>query len=100
MPHTVYQQFSGGPENHLRGSSGLARAGVQVTTWGEDYTEARAQAEIVRTELNGYSGTAATVEVSSILLQNTTELGGEPDDGEEQAAVGVALDFVITYCED
>lgn len=98
-PYVVYQRITSEHHDHLSGTSGLARARVQVTAWGNDYGEAKVLATAVRAALDDWSGTAGGQVVSSTRLESMTDIGGVPTDGPEKVPAGVAMDFSLFYTE-
>lgn len=67
-PFIVYQQMGGDKFYHTRGASGLAEAAIQITCRANTYVKTHQLYEILRNELDGYSGTWATTSIRGAFL--------------------------------
>ncbi len=93
-PLILYYHISGTTDNHLRGSSGMARVRYQIESWAKTYAAAQTLAAAVRVALNNYSGTVNTVRIGSCLIES------ERDIYEETVSCNrVIQDFVVWFDE-
>lgn len=78
-PATVYSVVSTTPTNVKDGASTLDATVVQVDIYSDDYSEAQSIASAIRTALDTYSGTVATVKVDSCRFagESTGRFGEE-----------------------
>lgn len=67
LPAVTYQRISTIRAQDLRGSTGLADPRIQVDSWAESYTTAKAVAQEVRRALDGYASGDATALILSEL---------------------------------
>lgn len=79
-PFIVYSITGGDSFQHAGGSSDLAEAIFQITCRAKTYVKARELYEILRDELDGYSGTWGTVSIRRSVLSEPAN-ASEPDGG-------------------
>jgi len=99
MPAITYQQISGPRDHVMDGPSGLVGARFQLNCWSGDYAQARQLAEAVRKELNGYSGTVNTRQISAILLEDEGDMPQVRPGTDELMRYGKRMDFIIWFKE-
>ena len=98
-PHIVYQLINVSHIEVLAGSFGNARSLVQVSCRSHDYDEARDLAEKCRLVLQGYAGTAASIEISGVNLVDDRDIYDPPRLADEPGTYGVQLDFAVWNIE-
>lgn len=93
----TYQRVST-RRGHLMGTDdGIAYTRVQVTSWAETYSEAKALAEAVRVALQRFSGTVGGLEVLDVMAEAELDLYG--DDESDSGVHAVAQDFTVIHRE-
>lgn len=80
LPAIAYQRISAMRVFSHGGPSCLARPRFQITCLATSYSSAKAVANAVRGALNGYVGTAATVEIQASFIQNEFDTFTDDDD--------------------
>lgn len=99
VPAITYNQISGPRGHTMSGPDGTVASRYQINCWDSTYAGAKAIAEAVRKELDGYTGTVNSRQIDSIMLDNE----GDMPDGENNInnvrRFGKMLDFIIFYQE-
>ena len=97
----VRYQVIGAPRVHAMGAdTGEVFARVQVDCYAETYAAAHALSVQVRAALSRWSGTAGSVVVDSVFLDDERDLD-EPtiEHAGDQGVYRVMLDFTVNYAE-
>jgi len=100
-PYIVYNQISNPHMHQLSGSSGFAKARIQLNAWSDEYDEAQDIAEVIRDNIDGLHGVyMGTVDVQSVLLMdNNDEIEYDPET-EVAKLYGVRMDYEFWYSEN
>lgn len=94
-PAVRYQQIDGLSNSAMGSDTGVVEATVQVDSYAETYTGARALGEAVFAALNRFRGTVASVEILDVFRAS-----GPNDIYEEDTKVRrVQLDFTVWHRE-
>jgi len=93
--YITYELVSGSPHHDMAGPEGLAWARVSYLCHSGSYANARAIAAAVLGALDGYRGTASTVDIWACLSEGVFAVGFD----EEARVHTVAADFMVQYEE-
>ena len=101
-PTIIYTQAGGDEPGHLRGTSGKARAQVQLDYWSDDEAQAERIAEAVRNSLHTFlgegSGRMGDVKVRSCrLLSGPTSGWVNREDGSDVGAFRLSVVYHFWY---
>ena len=99
MPAITYQQISGVRDHVMAGAVGLVKSRYQINCWAASYSGAKDVSEAVRKQLDGYSGTIDSCEISCIMLDNENDIPQVSPGSEKLTRYGKYLDFIIWYKE-
>ena len=99
LPYVVYEQESARRLETFGGSSGNARAVVEIAAWDETYDGARALGEQIRLALEGFSGTVASVVIDYVTLDGDRDEYFAPGSGEEVGLHSVDQDYGFWFQE-
>lgn len=91
-PFCTYRLISNVAVKALSGTATNSLPRLEVTSWGDTHTQARATADEVRDALNNWSGTADSTVVQAATPDDETELY---DDDHE--LYGISQDFALMY---
>lgn len=97
-PFVVYERISGLRTHSHSGASGLADVRVEVRSWARTYLEAKTLADLIRKDLDGFSGEVTVRgvvwDVNSILLSDERDLYDD-----ELKLFGVSTDYRVWHNE-
>ena len=99
LPAITYNQISGPRGHTMGGPDGTVKARYQIDCWASTYSGAKALAEAVRKELDGYTGTVNSREIESIMLDNEGDIPSGEENINNIRLFGKMLDFIIFYKE-
>lgn len=103
LPALTYQRISGPRIHKLTGTTGRARARLEIDSWAETYTEAQSLAAAVRASLDGFIGTLTdgnspeSTRSATIRLDNERDL--HEDLGGGSALYRISQDYMINHSE-
>ena len=97
LPALVYQLTSGEPVTSNSGHSGLTFARFEIECLSSSYSEVKDLAEKVRLAITGYSGTEASVKVTSTVHLRTSDDYTPPVTAGERGTHHAVLDFRLGY---
>ena len=98
-PVVCIKRVSGGRQHTLTAGAGFASPRIQLDVYSQSYVDAKAVAEAVRGEMQGFKGTWGSTTVSSVVFENEVDLYEEPDDGTDLGWHHIALDYFVRYSE-
>lgn len=98
-PYAVYQVISADHQEVLGGSAGFSRTLVQVTCWSTSYDTARSLAEACRLALQGYHGTAASIDVDGVNLVGDRDVYEASRSAQEPGWHGAQMDYAFWHAE-
>ncbi len=99
-PNVVYQRIGTERVFTRDGPTNKSVAYVQVGCWADTYTAAKQLANVVREALNGYRGTAGTMVVDYINLEDEDDFLTPPMPGGGSSGVyGVRQDYKVHFTE-
>lgn len=93
-PYVVHSRISGVRESAMGADTGVARARVQVSSYGLTYSSAKNVAKQSRLALQRYSGTIGADEILAIFVENDIDLYEE-----DTRLFHVASDYLVFYRE-
>ena len=96
MPYVVYDT-SIAPGEAMDGHSGMTFADFSFNVYDETYTSVKAISEQVRLALDGWSGSASSVTVTSVIHQSSSDVYGSPRDGKSTGVYQVNLSFRVGH---
>lgn len=99
MPFVVYQRISDRHEHHMGGASGVATATIQLDAYASTYLSAKAIAEALRGELQGYRGTMGSYAVRRCHLDGTQDDYEPSETAGDKGTWRVSSDYQIAYHE-
>lgn len=104
LPMLVLKRVSSDHEHNLDGAAGSAVVTVQIDVWASSYSSAKTVAEMVRTVLDGYSGSMGDVStgvfaVGVVWLVSQIDLYTPPADKSQTGVYQTSLDFAIRHTE-
>ena len=70
LPAVCYQTITTQRKNHLRGPSHTPSPRIQITIKAASYDNAVVVGNLIRSLLEGYSGTASGVTIAGVMLEN------------------------------
>ncbi len=97
LPAIVYELISTDPVESNDGHSALTYARFTVECLSKSYSEVKDLAEKVRLAVDGYSGTEASVAISSTRHMGSSDDWTTPADAGEKGTHHVVLDFRLGY---
>lgn len=100
FPRITFQRLNEGRNPHMRGTSGLVKASLQVDCWGTDSLSTTTLAEAVRNVMDTANRkTFGTYDVRFCLLQDARDMLEAADDNSEKHIFRVMLTFDLEYRE-
>ena len=99
MPCIMYRQIFGGRDHVMAGASGLVHSTYEIICVADTYAEAKSVSEAVRSELDGYNGTASGVVIQDISLIDEEDMPNIEDESEKLRKHRKQLTFTIWYKE-
>jgi hypothetical protein len=97
-PFITYEMSGGDKFYHSGGASDLANADITITCHETSYAEAKALYEILRDELDGFSGTwGATTIRSAFLTEPVNVSQPDSDGGSDQSDWAVRGSLTVMY---
>lgn len=99
LPAIVYRRISSTHIHSTQGSSGACNARIQIDCWAATYAGAKTLADKVRLALDGYHGTAGTIDVHHILIEDETDLAAGFLGGEDTQDLAVTMDLSVFFSE-
>lgn len=100
LPYLVIVRADTEHVESTSGSSGLARASIEVISFSDSYKEVKALAEAVRKALQGYTGAIGRDKIGGIHAGSETDGMGLQAEGGEKYVHWVSFDFSVWYNED
>lgn len=99
--YIIYQVIDDVPTHHQGGSSGLARARVQIDCYADDVDQLESLATAVRMSLDGYRGRddSADTFLNLMTLDNSIDGLEEPKDASQKRKPRTMLDFMVWHEE-
>ena len=97
LPAVVYELLTSDPIDSNDGHGGLTYSRFSVECMSNSYSEVKDLAEKVRLAVTGYSGTEASVVISSLRHMSSSDDFSPPADAGERGTHSVVLDFRIGY---
>ena len=97
LPAVVYELVSSDPIGSNDGHSGLTYARFTVEGLSSSYSQVKDLAEKVRLAVDGYSGTEASVAISSTRHMGSSDDWTAPANAGEKGTHHVVLDFRLGY---
>lgn len=98
-PNITYQRRGTQRNRHLRGPSGIARASFQIDCWASTQKAARQLAEVVRLQIDNYSGNAGEHFVQRVYVDEDLD-NWEWEIAGKDAIIGrVTLIVGVWFCE-
>ena len=99
IPAVTYQRISTPRIWDLDGPDGMATPRMQLNCWGTSYSSASSLSNAVRGVLDNYSGTADSVVIHQVALEDEGDLF-EPQIGIDTARrYGRRMDFIVWHGE-
>jgi len=99
-PFVTYQRISGDRWRSFDGPTGTAQPRIQVDCYATTYAAAKALADAIRQNLDGYAGTVTTtsgaVRIGGISLMTDRDLF---EDDIDPVLYRVSMDFMVTHGE-
>lgn len=99
LPFITFSRISGEHAQHMGGGVGLATVRLMVTSWAKKSDSASTLAEHVRDALQGYSGTAASVDVDAVILDGDSADAEQLVIGKEQFVYSVSQEYTFWFAE-
>jgi len=99
LPAITYTQITGSREHTFDGIFGMSSPVYVINCWGENYEDTRDLADAVRGVLSGYSGTARSIKIYSVFLQNEMDMSEILPAVGKLKRWGKSLDFMVWYEE-
>jgi len=101
LPYVTYQVAASRHVHSLDGSSGLAFASVQINCNAASYSVAKAIAEAVRQELQGYAGTPVVdgTEITGVIWDSDIDSPDVPQTATEAVVHRVIVTADVGYVE-
>lgn len=97
LPACVYELTSSDPLDTNSGHAGLTYSRFTIECISNSYSEVKDLAEKVRLAVTGYSGTEASVEITSLRHQGSSDDFTPPADAGERGTHSVVLDFRVGF---
>tara|TARA_R100000808_G_C2021747_1_gene69600 strand:+ start:48 stop:461 length:414 start_codon:yes stop_codon:yes gene_type:complete len=97
LPAIVYELVSSDPQESNDGHSALTYARFSVDCMAKSYSDVKDLAEKVRLAVTGYSGTEASVVVTSTRHLSSSDEYSPPANAGERGTHHVVLDFRMGY---
>jgi len=102
LPYIVYSVVSQGHDHYIGAAAGRATPRVQLDVYDATLLSCETIANVLRTNLDGFSGTLGssdTVECTLCMLDNEIDLYEPPAAGENVGTYHIAQDYLIHYVE-
>ena len=99
LPAIVYSEIFTNHQHTLTAAAGIEECMLELMCYSSTRTEADSLADLVRQQLQGYRGTAGSVEVISSKLDDTGHGYEQPQDDSEDGKYITALRFLIHVTE-
>lgn len=96
-PAIAYQQVGEDSVGSSTTEADVAFTRIQVTSYAEMYSAAKALNEAVRTALNGWTDAGGTPAVSGCSRAGTYDIPGAAEPGQDKYLYGVAGDFIVQH---
>lgn len=98
-PLIIYRRIGGNHGQHMTGGTGLGSARLEVASWGKKHSLAWALAENVRDALQGFTGSAGSVDVSAVILDGDSADSEQLATGREQFVYNVSHEYTFWFAE-
>lgn len=100
LARIVYRLLPGSTRHyHTTGPSGLVEADIELTLAAPTYLAARALYEVIRDEIDGFSGTWGTTEINLAKLSTPASATGDPVHGDDVGFPAVRANVAAFYYE-
>ena len=96
-PCVVYGIVSQAPAHHLTGGAGYAWTRIQLDVYATGPVSRDALVEILRDELQGFSGTMGSSTVSAVKYENSLDLYEPPTDSSDVGLYRNTTDYWIRH---
>src|SRR5688500_11468690 len=96
-PAVAYQVIDTETFDTFTGQADWLRIRVQIDSFGDTYADTKNIASLVRSAINGYSGTGGGVEVGFLKWKEDSDLSERPDIGREKPIHRIASEYLILY---
>lgn len=93
-PFVVLQRISGVPDYHFQGPSGLVASRVQIDSYADTYSSAKATARAIKTLLSGYSGG----DIQAVFIDGERDLPAV-DAGDVTNLFRTSLDILVHHAD-
>jgi len=99
LPHIVFTQVSGPRVDDLDGPEGLAHPRMQVTSWDDGFAGVQTLADLVRTTLDGSSGSWGGVTVADCILEDERHVLSAQPGAAAARKRGIQQDYIVWHTE-
>ena len=98
FPAATYQRIDTPQIASLGGPSGTEHPRIQYTIWADTIVEARSIAKLIKSRLNGVSGTIGSNRVQIIWVEDDADMPNISPDAEVRRMYGRRLDVIVWHC--
>lgn len=99
LPFVTYQTVGKEFFNHLTALTGLTVGSLQIDIWSLSLDTLLQIEERIRVRLNGFIGTAESVNVQGTILEEASDNHQQLDDGRETALFRRTLTYRVIYVQ-
>lgn len=99
LPFVVFSRDQTDHTRSLSGPSGLRESSFAINAYSRDTAEVEALAEAIRLSLDGWRGEMNGVHVTSVVLDDTSDVELADSEGGEDAILLIGLDFTVWHVE-
>ena len=98
-PAITYSRESAEHGHGLSGSAGFCWADIALDIWSTNYSDITKGAEVLRKELQGYSGYWGVVQIGNVIFDNESDNVERPEDASGAWYYSRSIDLRILYFE-